>query len=360
MASRPGRGAQGAQAASRRGPVAGKRGPQIVHVGAASRDITTDDPRGWRLGGGVSYGALTTAALGVRTVAVIGVDATAATCVELDALRTAGVELLLVPLAAGPIFRNEERPEGRRQLCLDPGQAMDVPALPVSWHGAPVWAVAPVANEVGDAWIEAIPETAFVALGWQGLLRSLTADAAVTRRAPVWSGLLDRADLVALSRHDVEPGTSLATLTALLHPGARLLLTDGRDGGLLATTPGADPAGALFEGRGTSLRYAAVPPDRAVDPTGAGDSFLAALLATIVRPSLVDLAMPPTAANWSGTSEDVVARAWASPAALRFASAVASLVVEGPGLSAILNLAAVRRRLRRAGLRQPAGSSSSE
>ena len=46
----------------------------MLVVGAACRDITEDDPRGWRLGGGVSYSALTVARLGVPTRAVIGVD----------------------------------------------------------------------------------------------------------------------------------------------------------------------------------------------------------------------------------------------------------------------------------------------
>ena len=46
----------------------------VVHVGSASRDLTDEDPRGWRLGGGVSYCALTTARLGLRTAAIVGVD----------------------------------------------------------------------------------------------------------------------------------------------------------------------------------------------------------------------------------------------------------------------------------------------
>src|SRR5439155_22807898 len=51
--------------------------PDVVVVGAAARDIAPDDPRGWRLGGGVSYSALTTARLGLRTAALVGVDRTA-------------------------------------------------------------------------------------------------------------------------------------------------------------------------------------------------------------------------------------------------------------------------------------------
>src|SRR5262249_30017960 len=33
--------------------------PTVVVVGSAARDLVDDDPRGWRLGGGVSYSALT-------------------------------------------------------------------------------------------------------------------------------------------------------------------------------------------------------------------------------------------------------------------------------------------------------------
>ncbi len=51
---------------------------EVLHVGSASRDLTDDDPRGWRLGGGVTYAALTTARLGLRTAAVVGVDGVAA------------------------------------------------------------------------------------------------------------------------------------------------------------------------------------------------------------------------------------------------------------------------------------------
>ena len=85
-------------------------------MGAASRDVVDDDPRGWRLGGGVSYSALAVARLGLPTRAVIGVDREASTASELDLLREAGVDVHLVPLERGPVFVNIERPEGRLQL----------------------------------------------------------------------------------------------------------------------------------------------------------------------------------------------------------------------------------------------------
>src|SRR6186997_3144045 len=73
----------------RRGPRALPGGgmseaPEIVVVGAASRDLVDDDVRGWRLGGGVSYSALALARLGLRVGALVGVDGPAASADELD------------------------------------------------------------------------------------------------------------------------------------------------------------------------------------------------------------------------------------------------------------------------------------
>ena len=97
-----------------RGPaveeMAVRRTIEVLHVGSASRDVTADDPRGWRLGGGVTYAALTTARLGLRTAALIGVDEAGAVADELDLLRAAGVELVLERLAEAPIFDNRETP----------------------------------------------------------------------------------------------------------------------------------------------------------------------------------------------------------------------------------------------------------
>jgi sugar/nucleoside kinase (ribokinase family) len=300
---------------------------EIVHVGSASRDLTPDDPRGWRLGGGATYAALTTARLGLRTAAVIGVDAEAATARELDLLRDAGVDLMLLRLAEGPVFENRETPDGRHQICDTPGVPLEVPALPERWLRARAWSLVPVADEVSDAWASFVGRQAYLVIGWQGMLRELSAGQAVTRRAPRASALLKRADLVGVSHHDVEAGTSLATLGDLLHPGANMHVTQGRAGGLLVEVGDAGPAHVWHYRSSTS--------DREDDPTGAGDTFLAALAASVLRPAIVGRG-----------------RARRTPD-LRFAAAAGSLVVEGPGLEAVPDRAAVlvrraRERVRRA------------
>jgi sugar/nucleoside kinase (ribokinase family) len=300
---------------------------EVVHVGSASRDLTTDDPRGWRLGGGATYAALTTARLGLRTAAFIGVDAVAADADELDLLRAAGVDVRLVPLDEGPIFENIETSTGRIQTCHAVGRPLGIPVLPEAWRGAAGWSLVPVADEVDEGWAAVIPDEGYLVLGWQGMLRDLVPGVRVARRAPAPSALLRRADLVGVSHHDVAAGTGLATLAAFLKPGADLLVTEGIRGGLLVRI-GQD-------GPGETVRYQPTATDRETDPTGAGDTFLAALLSTVLRPAIVGRT-----------------RARRSPD-LRFAAAAGSLAVEGAGLAGVPDRAAVilrrtRERVRRA------------
>jgi sugar/nucleoside kinase (ribokinase family) len=292
----------------------------VVQVGSASRDLTTDDPRGWRLGGGASYSALMTARLGLRAAAIVGVDRDAAEAHEFDLLRTAGVELMLVRLAEGPVFRNLEIASGRRQICVARGEQLPVVAVPPEWRAASAWSLVPVAGELADAWATVIPGTAFVGLGWQGLLRDLVAGHEVIRRPPSASPFLARADLVGVSRDDLAPGTPVRELTRWLERGAKLVVTDGPAGGTLSQR-GRD-------GRSRTRRYAAALADRELDPTGAGDVFLAALLASMVRPDAISPA---------------VRRGLA--ASLRLAATAASFVVEAPGLLGVPDRASVLARL---------------
>jgi hypothetical protein len=299
----------------------------VVHVGSASRDLTADDPRGWRLGGGVTYAALTTARLGLRTAALIGVDEAAAGAHELDLLTAAGVELTLARLPEAPVFDNQETPAGRIQVCHAVGTPLDVPPVPGAWSDARAWSLVPVAGEVGDGWAGAIPEGALVAVGWQGFLRELAAGRQVGRHAPGPSAVVGRGDLVGVSQQDLEPGTRLATLASFLHPGADLLVTQGSRGGLLVI--------AGRDGPPETLRYLPTATDRELDPTGAGDTFLAALLTSVLRPAIVGRPRVRRRPD------------------LRFAAAAGSLAVERPGLAGVPDRAAVlvrrtRERVRRA------------
>jgi sugar/nucleoside kinase (ribokinase family) len=101
-----------------------------------------------------------------------------------------------------------------------------------------------------------------------------------------------------------------------------LIVTQGHEGGV-AVTLGPDRTPAR------RVRYRAVRSDRAIDPTGAGDTFLAALLSTAVRRALAG--RPPS-----------------RRLDLPFATAAGSLAVEGEGLIGVPDRAAVLARMTRA------------
>ena len=298
--------------------------PTIVVVGSAARDIADDDPRGWRLGGGVSYSALTTARLGVPTAAIVGVDAEAAPSSEIQLLRDAGVDVHLVALEHGPVFVNIERPEGRLQLCEDRSDPIPVAAVPPAWRAAPGWILAPVAAELPPEWADVPSREALVAVGWQGLLRELEPGKTVRHVEPRPDPIVRRADLVGLSRDDVDKQIVLADLYALLRRGAALAVTQGDQGGIIVHGP---PGGARAD---LQLRhYPAVPSRDPIDPTGAGDVFLAALAAARAEPRLVG--------GRIGQGFDLL-----------LAAAAASLVLEGPGMFGVPERSAVRARMREA------------
>jgi sugar/nucleoside kinase (ribokinase family) len=291
----------------------------VLVVGAASRDLAPDDARGWRLGGAVSFGALALARLGVRTRALIGADAEASDADELEVLRRAGVDVSVARLAAGPVFRNVERPDGRRQRCLSVSSALAPRRLPEGWAlDADAICLAPVAGELEDEWALVPAAGAFVSLGWQGLLRALAAGHDVERVAPAARPLVTRANLLGVSENDLGPEVRLSRLVDLVSFGASVLVTRGDRGGSLLTSR--RPA------RSGLRAYPAIPSNRVVDPTGAGDVFLAALVAAIV-----DGARLGIGGGW--------------PERLTFAAAAASLAVEGPGLAGVPALEAVRRRV---------------
>src|SRR5206468_5813665 len=122
---------------------------------------------------------------------------------------------------------------------------------------------------------------------------------------------------------------------ALVRPGATLVLTRADHGGSALSRPD--------DGGRSALRtYASIPPERVEDPTGAGDVFLAALIATALDG--VRLGVPSA---WSDR--------------LRFAAAAASVSVEAAGVFGVPDLDAIRRRMTLApslASRRPSATSS--
>jgi sugar/nucleoside kinase (ribokinase family) len=295
--------------------------PDVVVVGAITRDLDPTDPRGWRLGGGVSYGALALARMGACVGALLGADHDAAGARELAALREAGIDLRIVPLQRGPVFENEETPRGRVQLLHQAADLIPSASIPAAWRSTPAWLLAPVAGEIGDDWAAAPAPGSIVALGWQGLLRHLVAGEHVHPVPPAPSPLVSRADILSVSREDLDADLPIDGLLALLHDDAMLLLTRGGAGGLVFWHDAA--------GRRHIRRYPSVPA-RLVDSTGAGDTFLSGVL--LARLGAGGRPGGATRVRMRGND-------------LRLGAAAAALLVEGVGLEAVPGRDAIAERV---------------
>ncbi|HVM30565.1 MAG TPA: PfkB family carbohydrate kinase [Candidatus Limnocylindrales bacterium] len=300
--------------------IGARRRPTVLIVGAASRDVDSTDPRGWRLGGGVSYGAVALARLGVRTRALIGVDDRAASARELEYLRREGIDVRLHRLSAGPVFDNRRLPGGGRvQHAHGVAEAIPAEELPREWASSDAAVLSPVAGELEDDWAEGLPGEMIVALGWQGLLRLLRPGERVTALPISPRPLIGRADLNVVSAEDaVAGGRPLAEL--LSRPGQQLVVTNG-------------PRSAVWfsrEREGFSVRLLPVrPASQPIDETGAGDVLLAAWVAGVA------------AARLGGQRKAKVSRG----AELSVAVTAASLHVENEGIDGVPDLGAICRRL---------------
>ncbi|MDQ3449301.1 MAG: PfkB family carbohydrate kinase [Chloroflexota bacterium] len=295
--------------------------PDIVVVGAASRDLDAADPRGWRLGGGVTYSSRLLGQLGLSVGALMGLDEEASEAHELAGLRALGVDVRKVSLERGPIFDNRQTSQGRVQIAHSAGDQLPPDALPTAWRESCAYLLNPVAGEIDHGWADALSPTAMVGLGYQGLLRVLRPGQIVRSRPLVPGRLLARADLAGISGEDIRGG-DMPLRQLLQRDGQRLVVTEG-------------PRGALHVARsGGRLRLRFIPavPARVdTDATGAGDTFLAAWLAAVLVSQ---------------------ARATNDSRSLTFASVCASLLVEGGDISC----EAIRERM--ASLKRPAGPES--
>ena len=292
--------------------------PDVVVVGSATRDLNDDEsePRDWLLGGGVTFGALALARLGLRTGVVLGLDAEAATAPELELIRDAGAEIVQVPLERGPIFTNIEQLSGRVQILGDRSDPVPVRALPDAWREARSWVFAPIAGEIGDEWAAVPPEHACVAFAWQGILRELVPGEQVRPTRPGPSPFLARADIVSVSRHDIPGDLPLGDIGTWLAPSCDLLLTAGLLGGMLLRYRDGEIHGARA--------YPSVPSNEEVDAAGAGDTMLAGLVAARIA-----------------AGEDASARGQD----LRMGATASSLLVEGPGMNSVPTFAQMMARL---------------
>ena len=233
--------------------------PDFLTIGHVTRDLLPDGS--WRLGGTVTFAALTAARLGLR--AAIVTSASADVLAALDATLP-DIPLSVIPTDKATTFENIYSAAGRQQVLRGRAATLTITAIPPAWRDAAIVLLAPVAQEVDASLVTTFPRS-LIAATPQGWLRQWDAAGKVTP-APLANAeaVLPHLRALILSRDDVLP------------PAEAVLGQWSQTTPLIVETCGAE--GANLWRSGVRSRVFAGYPANEVDPTGAGDVFAAAFL----------------------------------------------------------------------------------
>jgi hypothetical protein len=271
-------------------------------------------PEGFRLGGTVTFSAVTAKRLGKRPAVLTsgsleGVEHEAVRDGSPGTYRLCGGDLdgIVVHLLPSPVtttFSNTYRGGQRTQIIESVANPILPEQLPPDWRRPPIVLLGPLAQEMPADWVHRFPGS-LLGVTPQGWMRRW--DEAGHVYPTLWENageVLPRADAVVLSREDV--GGDEAYIVELAQQSRLLVVTDGYHGA------------TVYQGH--SSDYVPVRPVQEVDPTGAGDVFATAFLIRLHE-----------------TGDPL--------AATRFAHIVASMSVEAVGLAGIPDRRRVEARL---------------
>eukprot|EP00668_Euglena_longa_P048249 GGOE01065317.1.p1 GENE.GGOE01065317.1~~GGOE01065317.1.p1 ORF type:complete len:312 (-),score=66.06 GGOE01065317.1:289-1224(-) len=276
--------------------VDGPQQPDILVVGHVSKDLLGAEVHGsYRLGGTVSYAAVTASRLGRRPTVVTR----AAADIDLTELR-AVAEVHVLSSGTTSTFANVYTPAGRVQYCYTPAGSIEAADIPAALRQPRAVLLGPIANEVAPDVVGVFAPSTVVAAVPQGWMRRFRSDGEVHHKT--WESanmVLPHLALLVLSLEDIDH--DISGLDTFCKSVPLVVLTEHRWG---STVHRRSPGGPI-----ESIH---VPPRPAVevDPTGAGDVFATAFLI-----------------RWQET-QDAVQAAW-------FANVAASFSIEQPGVAGI-------------------------
>jgi len=220
-------------------------------IGHVAHDLT---PSGPRLGGTVSFSALTARALGLR----VGVVTAAGSETSLEPLKD--IPVISIESPQSTTFENIYTKSGRVQYLRAQASPIDFNSVPEAWRRTPIIHLGPLANEM-DSILPKGFSPALLGITPQGWMRQWDAEGRVSPSA--WSNAeaaLRQADAVVMSREDVGGDDEL--IEHMAHETRVLAVTEGA-------------AGSVLYWHGDRRRFRAQQVEE-VDATGAGDIFGAA------------------------------------------------------------------------------------
>jgi hypothetical protein len=217
-------------------------------IGHVTQDIV---PGGFRLGGTVSYAALTAKALGLR-VGIVTAHAEGLLMPEL-----AGITIVALKDGHSTTFENIQTPAGRIQFVHHVAPTLDLNAVPEIWRNTPIVHIGPVCNETDPKLVTGFPNS-LIGLTPQGWFRSWDQNGKVFFTE--WKDAtfaLENASAAVLSIEDVKGNEHL--IESMVAHSRVLVVTEGA-------------AGERVYWNG-DVRRICPPLEQEIDPTGAGDIF---------------------------------------------------------------------------------------
>lgn len=268
----------------------------VLLVGHVTRDLVDQAPDSdYRVGGTVSFGAVTALRLGRRPTILTSAESQA----DLAELP-AGVGLHVLPSKATTTFANVYFEEGRVQYTYAQATPLTTDAVTMAMRKASAVLIGPLVNEVAADVPSVFADGTLVAAVPQGWMRGWDETGRIF--SIPWeteAQILPYLDALILSQEDID--YDLSRLDNAFQTVPLVVVTEYRDG---STIYKKQPDGTVGETK--------IPPRPAkeVDPTGAGDVFATAFIL-----------------RYQETGDAVQSA--------RFANVTASFGVEGEGVTGI-------------------------
>lgn len=236
----------------------------ILLIGHVTRDLIGTEPTGpYRLGGTVSFAAITALRLGRHPTIVTR----AAADTDLSELPEA-VDLHVLPSATTTTFANIYTEQGRVQYCYTPAAPIEAADIPSALRRPRAVLLGPLTNEIRADVATIFDGSTLVAAVPQGWMRRWEANGRVYHQA--WedaAAILPHLGVLVLSLEDID--YDLRRLDPFFEHLSMIVVTEYREGSTLYQRQA--------DGQ---IREVKIPPRPAneVDPTGAGDIFATAFL----------------------------------------------------------------------------------
>lgn len=236
----------------------------ILLIGHVTRDLITEDQQGpYRLGGTVSFAAVTALRLGRKPTILTR----AAADLDLSELPES-VDLRILPSPTTTTFANIYRPEGRVQYCYTPALPITASDIPAGLRQPQAVLLGPLVNEITDDVAALFQKPSLTAAVPQGWMRQWDETGKVSSKAWETAKLIaPHLDVLVLSLEDID--FDLRRLNQFFSVIPTVVLTEYRDG---STIYQSNTDGTVITTK--------IPPRPAneVDPTGAGDTFATAFV----------------------------------------------------------------------------------